>query len=772
MSDVTINVTVTEGGTIDADLTNATTIETTVVDGGQIAAEVIGGGKGAKGDQGDQGEKGDTGDTGPIGPGVPNGGTTAQVLRKASNTSQDTEWHTPAKADVGLSNVDNTSDASKPISTLTQTALDAKVAGPASVTDGVPALFDGTTGKLIKQVTFAAFKTLLALVKGDVGLGNVDNTSDATKNTAVATLTNKDLTSGTNTFPTFNQNTTGSAAKWTTARNLAGNSVDGSANVAFANKFIVQGTTDTGLSAAQFLGALGTGIVKNTTTTGILSIAVAADFPTLNQNTTGSAATLTTSRNIDGQAFNGSADITVIAPGTHAATGKTTPVDADEMPLVDSAASNVLKKVTWANIKATLKTYLDTLYQPLDSDLTTIAGLTATTDNFLQSKSSAWSSRTPTQVTADLIAFVGDSGAGGTKGLVPAPITGDATKFLKGNGTWAAIPGGGDALTTNPLSQFAATTSFQLKGVISDETGSGALVFATSPALVTPTGIVKGDVGLGNVDNTSDTTKNAATVTLTNKTMDSTSPTAFNPPGILQPFGGRTAPTGWLMCDGSAVSRATYSGLFAAICESIGTATMTIAAPAVVTMAAHGLVTGDAIYFTTTGALPTGLAANTLYYVVFVSSSTFNLATTRANAVAGTKITTTGSQSGVHTLRWCPYGLGDGSTTFTLPDLRGRTVAGADAMGGTAAARLNLADALGSSGNVGASGGEQRHTMTTGELVAHTHTYTQPNGFQIVPTGAGQVIGASTGQNTGSTGSTTPFNLISPTAVANYIIKT
>jgi hypothetical protein len=103
------------------------------------------------------------------------------------------------------------------------------------------------------------------------------------------------------------------APKWTTARNLAGNSVDGSANVAFANKFIVQGTTDAGLSAAQFLGALGTGIVKNTTTTGVLSIAIAADFPTLNQNTTGSAATLTTPRAINGVNFDGSAAITVTA---------------------------------------------------------------------------------------------------------------------------------------------------------------------------------------------------------------------------------------------------------------------------------------------------------------------------------------------------------------------------------------------------------------------------------------------------------------------------
>jgi hypothetical protein len=46
--------------------------------------------------------------------------------------------------------------------------------------------------------------------------------------------------------------------------------------------------------------------------------------------------------------------------------------------------------------------------------------------------------------------------------------------------------GGGDAFVANPLSQFAATTSAQLAGVISDETGTGALVFGTSPTLVTP----------------------------------------------------------------------------------------------------------------------------------------------------------------------------------------------------------------------------------------------------------------------------------------------
>lgn len=56
-----------------------------------------------------------------------------------------------------------------------------------------------------------------------------------------------------------------------------------------------------------------------------------------------------------------------VGSSIHGSSAKTTPVDADTMPLIDSAASNVLKKVTWANIKATLKSYFDTLYAPVGS---------------------------------------------------------------------------------------------------------------------------------------------------------------------------------------------------------------------------------------------------------------------------------------------------------------------------------------------------------------------------------------------------------------------
>lgn len=74
--------------------------------------------------------------------------------------------------------------------------------------------------------------------------------------------------------------------------------------------------------------------------------------------------------------------------------------------------------------------------------------------------------------------------------LLPS-MTDNGGKFLRVNAgatdyELATISGGGDALTTSPLSQFAATTSAQFAGVISDETGTGAVVLASSPALTTP----------------------------------------------------------------------------------------------------------------------------------------------------------------------------------------------------------------------------------------------------------------------------------------------
>ena len=74
----------------------------------------------------------------------------------------------------------------------------------------------------------------------------------------------------------------------------------------------------------------------------------------------------------------GNETTTTIGSLINSATEKTTPVDADMVGLMDSAASNILKKLSWLNIKATLKTYFDTLYQGLDATLTALAGLNST----------------------------------------------------------------------------------------------------------------------------------------------------------------------------------------------------------------------------------------------------------------------------------------------------------------------------------------------------------------------------------------------------------
>ena len=67
------------------------------------------------------------------------------------------------------------------------------------------------------------------------------------------------------------------------------------------------------------------------------------------------------------------------------------------------------------------------------------------------------------------------------------------------------------------------------------------------------------------------------------------------------------------------------------------------------------------------------------------------------------------------------YGTGDGSTTFNLPDLRGRVVAGQDDMGGVSADRLTNQTG-GVDGDVlGAVGGAETHTITLAQMPAHDH---------------------------------------------------
>lgn len=274
-----------------------------------------------------------------------------------------------------------------------------------------------------------------------------------------------------------------------------------------------------------------------------------------------------------------------------------------------------------------------------------------------------------------------------------------------------------------------------------------------------------------------ETTTTTATVVSTDDTrMPSANPTTLFAPitqggvptGSPIPYAGRTAPAGYLLCDGSAVSRSTYAALLAAIAPS-QTFTVTIASPGVFTKTAHGLITGDQLHLTTTIAMPTGLTTNTNYYVSKKDANSFWVFDTKAHAFSdngggsGTGIVvTTGSQSGVHTLYASPWGKGDGSTTFNVPDFRGVTPYGQKTTDANFDA-LNVPNTY---------VGEKTHVLSIAELAAHTHTtgLTVNGGSTSTSTIQGTL---NNGTNvTGSTGSDTAHNNMPPYVVLTYIIKT
>ena len=118
------------------------------------------------------------------------------------------------------------------------------------------------------------------------------------------------------------------------------------------------------------------------------------------------------------------------------------------------------------------------------------------------------------------------------------------------------------------------------------------------------------------------------------------------------------------------------------------------------------------------------------------------------------------------------YGVGDGSTTFNLPDLRGRIPLTKDNMGGTSANRVTDAAA----DTLGGSGGAENHTLSASEIPAHNHQILRPgsNG-----SGGGtqwwqgnsvtNVGGIYTENNTGGGGA---HNNMQPYLTLNYLIKT
>jgi len=168
--------------------------------------------------------------------------------------------------------------------------------------------------------------------------------------------------------------------------------------------------------------------------------------------------------------------------------------------------------------------------------------------------------------------------------------------------------------------------------------------------------------------------------------------------GMVMPFAGTSAPTGWLLAYGQAVSRTTYADLFTAISTT--------------------------------------------------------------------------------------YGSGDGSTTFNLPDLRGRTIAGQDDMGGSSANRLTNQSGGLNGDTLGATGGAETHTLTTSQMPSHSHTLgsnakisttfstSGSNTAVKRETLSGSALDSFISGSTEAAGSGSAHNNVQPTIILNYIIKT
>lgn len=103
-------------------------------------------------------------------------------------------------------------------------------------------------------------------------------------------------------------------------------------------------------------------------------------------------------------------------------------------------------------------------------------------------------------------------------------------------------------------------------------------------------------------------------------------------------------------------------------CAPESTVTISVAEPGVVTWTAHGLTAGQPVVFSTTGTLPTGLTAGTVYYVVAagLTADAFSVAAT----AGGTPIDTSGAGSGVHTATAPPSGMTDMFFGLALPGAR------------------------------------------------------------------------------------------------------
>jgi hypothetical protein len=218
---------------------------------------------------------------------------------QSSYTLGDTIYSSAANTIAKLSG--NTTTTKK---FLVQTGTGAVSAAPAwEVVNGadVNGNISGSAGSVANALTLGTYLTGTSYNGSSAVTAAVDATSANTVSKVVARDASGDFAAGTITAT------------------LSGNATNVSGTVAIANGGSGQTTAQLAMNA--FAGAVTSGqYLRGNGTNVLMSTIQAADVPTLNQNTTGSAATLTTARTINGTSFNGSANITITANTTNTLT--------------------------------------------------------------------------------------------------------------------------------------------------------------------------------------------------------------------------------------------------------------------------------------------------------------------------------------------------------------------------------------------------------------------------------------------------------------------
>jgi microcystin-dependent protein len=250
--------------------------------------------------------------------------------------------------------------------------------------------------------------------------------------------------------------------------------------------------------------------------------------------------------------------------------------------------------------------------------------------------------------------------------------------------------GSGDMLKTDNLSGLAnyttARTNMGLGGAAVLNVGTAAgTVAAGDDSRLKAVGTTAGTVAAGDDSRFKAVGTTAGTVAAGDDSRFSASSV---PSGALMPYAGSSAPSGWLLSAGQAVSRSTYAALFTAISTT--------------------------------------------------------------------------------------YGAGDGSTTFNLPDLRGRAAFGVDNMNGSTASRVTSGGSGVTGTTLGASGGAETVTLSSAQMPAHVHSGVTPStgGTGGLAGGCGGGGSISATGDTNSTGGGGAHTNLPPTIMLNYIIKT